>query len=376
MVANDVQKIIKEMKIEDVPEAIAKKVSDTVAAKVLEIQNAIGGGSMKDKFTPAIKNKICAAILKAGNKQEVENAVMKVIIENQITGIVFGDVIDYTIATKWQNNNALYAKLHQTMVTKFHYTDSAMNDVANLAKQWSKSNAKDENGVWIEKSIQEVTATPKSIATSYVYKRQQVDFEDLDDIEKVGQLSNFLTWVTTELQQQVVNTIIMAILVGDAINVVGERISTFETIGTKLVTDIFTYVTSVDDDAVTVGSIRAMCDRVLNPNGKEKILIIKATLLTALSGYTYAAGGDVYYRTIEEMAGQFGVSSIYVTDLIGDNKVICIIPDGYWVNEKKALSIAYPSYEKNRQNYQVERNTGGAIHDLLSTGLLKINATS
>jgi hypothetical protein len=172
-----------------------------------------------------------------------------------------------------------------------------------------------------------------------------------------------------------VNTIVMAILVGDTINDVGERVATFETIGTKTVTDAFTVVAgpaSANDP--TVSDVRIMCDKVFNPMGKDKILIMSQSLLTTLSAYTYAAGGDVHYRTAEEMAGQFGVASIYVTDVLSNLTgvhAICMIPDGYWYIEKKYISVSYQDWSKNRLNYQKERNIGGAIHDLLSTAVLK-----
>ena len=50
---------------------------------------------------------------------------------------------------------------------------------------------------------------------------------------------------------------------------------------------------------------------------------------------------------------------------------IVMLPDGYWYNEKNAISVAYPKYEENVMNYQKERNIGGAIHDLFSTAVLK-----
>lgn len=355
----------------EVPEAVQNSIAKAISDKVAAIQNSIGANvSVKDKFTPKVKNQISAAVLKAQNKLEVENAVNKVLVENQITGLVFSDVIDYTIATKWENSNSLYAMFQQTKFTKFHYTTAAMNAAAVLAKQWDK-----ESQAGTEKSIQQITATPKTISTDYIYKRQQVDAADMDEIEIAGEATSFLAWITGELATQTINTIVMAILVGDAINQVGERVTTFETIGTKTVTDIFTYV-GATAGAVNVQKVRAACDKVINREGKKKVLCISQSLLTALSGYVYAAGGDTYYRSKEEMAGQFGVDEIYVTDLLGETKIICLIPGGYWIRDKKTISISYPTYAENRMNYQYEKNIGGAIHDLQSTALLNITAGS
>jgi hypothetical protein len=170
----------------------------------------------------------------------------------------------------------------------------------------------------------------------------------------------------------------MAILVGDTINGVGKRVNKFETIATKAATDAFTIV---EHPAValapTVTDVREMCDKIYNPMGKEKILIINQALLTKLSAYKYATGGDVHYRSVEEMAGQFGVTSIYVTDVLKNltgTHAICMIPDGYWYKEKKTISVSWPTYENNELNYMKERNVGGKIHDLLSTAVLKEEA--
>lgn len=354
---------------EEVPEAVQNSITKIVSDRVTEIRNSIGV-NVKDQLTAKIKNQIAAAVLKAPNKMEVENAVNKVLIENQVSGLAFGDVIDYTIATKWENSDSLYSMFHQTKFTKFHYTTAEMLAAAVIAKQWDKTS---EAGV--EKSIQALKATPKAITTDYVYKRQQVDAADMDEIEIAGEASSFLSWITNELQTQTINTIIMAILVGDTVNAVGQRFTKFETIGTKVATDIFTYVGSTAG-AINVTKVREMCDKVINREGKKKILAMSQSLLTALSSYVYAAGGDTHYRTKEEMAGQFGVDEIYVTDMLGETKLICLIPDGYWIRDKKTISISYPTYAENRMNFQFEKNIGGAIHDLQSTAVLNVTSAS
>ena len=353
---------------EDVPEAVQNSITKIVSERVTEIRNSIGV-NVKDQLTAKIKNQIAAAVLKAPNKVEVENSVNEVLVKNQITGLTFGDVIDYEIATKWENNNKLYDALHQTKFSKFFYTEDDMLSQDLIAKQWNSASAST-----VYKDIQAVIAKSKAISTDYIYKRQQADLITLDRIEKEGELASFLTWVSNELKQQVVNSIVMAILIGDTTNDAGKRITTFETIGTKVTTDAFTYVTSTAG-AMTVEKVRIACDKVYNPTGKSKWLVISNTLLTALSSYKYATGGDTYYRSKEEMAGQFGVDELYVTDIIG-NDVICFIPDEYWVNEQKVIEVTYPTWEQNRMNYQYEKNAGGGIHGLLSSVLLKYTEAS
>lgn len=100
--------------------------------------------------------------------------------------------------------------------------------------------------------------------------------------------------------------------------------------------------------------------------------ILNATTLTTISAYRYADGGDVHFRSREEVAAQLGVDEIFTTDLLGDGAFIAMLPDGYWVNEQKAIEVAYPTYEKNVRNFQKEINAGGAIHDLYSVARLTV----
>lgn len=350
----------------EVPAAVA----NAIASKVKAIQDSIKteGG---EKLPMKVRNQIAGEIIFGKtNKNDIKNAVEKILVENGVTGLTFGETIDYAIATKWEDLNPLFAKLKKTFISKFFYSTQEMNAALLIAKQWSTS-----LGAGVEKDIQSVTSTPKSITTAYAYVRQQLDNSDIDDIAEVGQESAFLAWINNELDLMLVNTIVMAILVGDTINAVGKRISTFETIGTKAATDAFTVVAGpATENAPTVTDVRLMCDKVYNPMGKDKILIMSQALLTTLSAYKYATGGDTHYRTVEEMAGQFGVNSIYVTDVLSNLAgvhAICMLPDGYWYKEKKYISVSWPTYEENRVNYQKERNIGGKIHDLLSTAVLK-----
>ena len=351
------------------PEAeVPAAVANAIAEKVKVIKNQINKEA-GNEVPLKVKNQIANAIIFGKtDKANIKNAVEKILVENGITGLEFGQTIDYSIATKWEDLNPLFAKLKRTFISKFFYSTQEMNAAALIAKQWDKTSE-------TAKAIQALTTSPKEISTAYVYARQQMNQEDLDDIAEVGQESVFLSWINNELDLQVVNTIVMAILVGDTINEVGKRISKFETIATKAASDAFTIVAGpLTPTAPTVTDVRVMCDKVYNPMGKEKVLIIDQGLLTTLSAYKYAEGGDVHYRTVEEMAGQFGVSSIYVTDVLKNlagTHAICMIPDGYWYKEKKTISVSWPTYENNQLNYMKERNVGGKIHDLLSTAVLK-----
>lgn len=344
-------------------------IANAIAKRMQAITNTVKG---KD-LTPAVKNQISAAILRAHGKEEVKNEVQKVLVKNDVTGLTFEDVVDYAIVESWGDLNPIFAKLHKTMYTKFFYNAQELKTAALLAKQWDKTGES-------EKVIQELAATGKTITTRYIYKRQQLAQEDLDEIEKAGELSNFLRFINEELDRMIVNTIVMVILVGDTVNDLADRVTTFETIGSKTESDVFTTVKNPAGASITLKDLRGLCDAVKNPNSKDKVLVLATTLLSQVSEFKYSQNGSIMYRSTDEIAKMLGVAEVIECDLMDADGTedgvfaICFIPDGYWYNEKNAIQVAYPKYEENVMNYQKERNIGGAIHDLYSSAVLKAAA--
>lgn len=339
---------------EAIANAIAKRmqeITNTAAAKELPV---------------AVRNQISAAILRAGSKEEVKNAVNAVLVKNDISGFTFEEVVDYAVVENWGNLNPIFSKLHKTFFTKFFYNSQDVKTAILLAKQWDKTGE-------TEKKIQEIAVTGKTISTRYIYKRQQAAQEDLDEIEKAGGLTNFLRFVNEELDRMIVNTIVMAILVGDTVNDLADRVTTFETIGSKVSSDVFTTVITAAGAVPTLQEARATADAVKNPNGKEKVAIVSTAHISNLAEFKYSGTGSVMYRSTDDIAKQLGVDVIIPCDIFEGTNVLMVVmlPDGYWYNEKKAISVAYPKYEENVMNYQKERNIGGAIHDLFSTAVLK-----
>lgn len=339
----------------------SKEVAEKIAKRFQALQDSL---TPKAKELPAkIKNEICAAVLKCAKKEEVENSVNAVLAKNGISGLSFNEAIDYTIVDGWGNGNRLFSLLKKVPFSKFFYTSQDLDNASTLAKQWSKS----AEG---QKVIQSVTANGKTITTQYVYKRQQLAREDLDEIEQNA--PTLLKWLNEELDRVIVQSIIMAILVGDTTNDVGKRITCFETIK-KDSTDAWTTVSTAAAATVTFAECRAAADAVKNPNGLLKIGIMSPATKTILSRFKYASGGDDAYRSDEELAAQLGVDEIVVSDFMSGKgaEFICMLPDEYWVREKNAIAVTYPTYEENVINYQKERNVGGQIHGLLSTAVVK-----
>lgn len=359
---------LKETLAQTVGEKVAEEVANQMAKKMQAIQNAMNAG--KTELPMKVKNEIAGAILHARNRDDVEKVVNEVLVKNDISGLTFGDVIDYAIVDNWGDMNPLFAKLKKSFFNKFFYNEDDLQTAGILAKQWDSANA--EN---IEKTIQSLTLEGKTINTDFVYKRQRASLKDLSKIEKEGQTSNFLRWINEELDRQIVNTIVMAILIGDDVNPLGSRVTTFETIGTKTASDFFTTIVNPEDGSdITLADVRNMCNKVKNPFGKEKWLVIGNDTLSSIASFIYAAGGTTDFRSLDELKVKLGVDAIFVADVLdakADIHAICMIPDGYWYVEDAYLAVSYPTYEKNAMNYQKERNIGGGIHDALSTAVLK-----
>ena len=333
----------------EVPAAVA----NAIAQKMKTLQDSM---PKSDKLTPAIKNQVAAAILRSHSKDEAIRKANEVMVKNGISGMTFENAVDYAISDKWGENNELFNALRKVPFSKFHYTtqDLVSAGVINpdvSARGWDKASESD-------KACQSLTVTGKTIATQYIYKRLDVAFEDLDDIDEAGQATAFLNWVSEELDRQIVNTIV-AIMLGN--NHATPEITSVENLLAAASDAFRTAVTVTNAAAVTLPEARAICDagRV---TGQDKWAIMSQSQLTTLAEFVYASGGSTGYMSAEDVAGMLGVQHIYVTDLA--TTFICFIPDEYWVKEKKYLSVTYPTYERNEMNYQKERNLGSAIHGL------------
>ena len=338
-------------------------IANAIAKRMQAITDTVGAKNL----SAAVKNQISSAILRAASKEEVKNAVNAVLVKNDVTGLTFEDVVDYAVVESWGDLNPIFKQLHKTFFTKFFYNGQDVKTATLLAKQWDKSGE-------TEKKIQEIAVTGKQILTKYIYKRQRAAQEDLDEIEKAGGLTNFLRFINEELDRMIVNTIVMAILIGDNVNELADRVTTFETIGSKNASDLFTKVLNPEGETVTLKDFRRACDAVKNPNGKRKVAILSTSMLSQISEFKYSGTGTIMYRSTDEVAKQLGVDEVILCDLLDPEEGIygiVMLPDGYWYNEKNAISVAYPKYEENVMNYQKERNIGGAIHDLFSTAVLK-----
>lgn len=332
-------------------EEVPANVANALAKKFAEMQKTM---PVSNQLTPAIKNQVAAAILRSKGREAVTDAVNAVLVKNGIEGLTFNDTIDFAINDNWGDSDELFAALKKVNFSKFFYTAQDFNNADVKAHGWTKTS---EN----EKLIQQLTVNGKKIDTQYIYKRQQIAFEDLDDIEESGNTATFLRWLDEELDRQIVNAIV-AVMLGNTTDFTD--ITTIEPLVGTGVTDVFrTAVTVADVTDIKFAEARSIVDAVIAGRG-AKWLVMSQAQLTALAKFKYASGGDDIFRSKEEVAAMLGVERIYVTDKA--NGVVCFIPSEYWVKEKASLQVSYPKYEFNVMNYQRERNIGGAVHGLKS----------
>lgn len=351
-------------------EVVAAEVANQLASKLKSVSN-----SVKTELPMKVKNAVCKAVLNS-TKENMKADVEKVLVENGISGLSFNDVIDFTIVTDWENLNPIFGKLKKVPFTKFFYSDQTLADKEILAKQWAKTSE-------TEKDIQEIEANARQITPDYIYKRQQFAMSDLDDIRESQGEASFLGFINRELDMMIENTVVMHILIGDTTNDASKRISTFESIGAKTVTDLFTTVfnpASTDEGDITIIDLRTIVDAIHNPNGDPITLVMNRSLLTQISEFVYGEGGSTIYHTKAEVAGMLGVADIFESDLLSPNSgseaagavyAVAFIGNEYWYKEKNTISVAYPEYKNNVMNYQKERNMGGKIHGIKSTAVLK-----
>ena len=359
-------------------EKVEANVAENVAERIQKLRNELTGSltkkDVKEAFTPAVRKAISNAILDSHyglqNTLDAIEAVCKengieVRKKNSVTGLTFAEVIDYALQLKQENNDEIFDALYKTNRSKFFYGELDPTKPANIAKQWSKNSE-------TQKAEQELALNGKAISTAYIYKLQSLAHEDLDDAREAGQESALLRDIREELMRAVKGLAVRAMLVGDAYNPSGSKVTTFETIGSKTDSDLFTTVVNpATPNTVTLADIRKAASKVKT---ERKWCVLTSDLKLALATRLYAAGGTEFFFTDQELAEQLGVDRVIDKDFIGEVTglhAIIFDPSEYWVKEKNTIDTPFPEYRDNRQGYLYEINMGGAIHGLKSTAVVR-----
>lgn len=355
---------------------VQAETSEAVANRIQKLRDELAGsnaGSVKDKFTPEVRKAITNAILDARNglKGTLE-AIEAVCVandipvrkKNDISGLSYTEIVDYALQLKQEDNDEIFDALYKTSRSKFFYGELDPTESKAIAKQWTKGSNQ-------QKAEQELALNGKTLATAYIYKLQSLAHEDLDDAREAGQEAALLNDIRKELMRAVKGLAVRAIMVGDAHNPNGSKVTVFETIGTKTVTDLFTTVVNpAVANTVTLADVRKTAAKVKT---ERKWLVLTPELKLALATRRYAEGGTEFFFTDAELAEQLGVNRVIDKGFIGDVTglhAIVFDPSEYWVKEKNTIDTPFPEYRDNRQGYIYEINMGGTIHGLQSTAIL------
>ena len=343
---------------------VENKIAE-VRESILRMVSANGAGE-QSKLTPEIAKQVANAILRSRSHAEAFAALDGVIAKNDLTGITYQGLVDYTLNIKQEDADEVFDALSVTPFTKWFYGELDEKNADQVAKQWDKSQQKD-----ITKDLQKLALNGKSIECKEVYKMQRIANSDLNAAEEAGQQVQLLASVSGELRKAIKAAAVRAILIGDKVNSGNKQITSFETIGTKKATDVFTTVLNPEGAEVTLVDLLRTVKEVKT---ERKWLFITSALEVKLRKMLYAAGGTATIIGLEDMAKMIGVERVINKDYLANEEglhAIVMSPDEYRVKIRKTNEVPFPEWKENAQYLLAEMDMEGAIHGIKSTAVLR-----
>ena len=343
---------------------VENKIAE-VRESILRMVRANGAGE-QSKLTPEIAKQVANAILRSRSHAETFAALDGVIAKNDLTGITYQGLVDYTLNIKQEDADEVFDALSVTPFTKWFYGELDGSNAEQVAKQWDKSQQKG-----ITKDLQTLALNGKSIECKEVYKMQRIANSDLNAAEEAGQQVQLLASVSGELRKAIKAAAVRAILIGDKVNSGNKQITSFETIGTKKATDVFTTVLNPEGAEVTLVDLLRTVKAVKT---ERKWLFITSALEVQLRKMLYAAGGTATIIGLEDMAKMIGVERVINKDYLADENglhAIVMSPDEYRVKIRKTNEVPFPEWKENAQYLLAEMDMAGAIHGIKSTSVLR-----
>ena len=336
-----------------------------VRESILRMVRANGTGE-QSKLTPEIAKQVANSILRSRSHAEAFAALDGVIAKNDLTGITYQGLVDYTLNIKQEDADEVFDALSVTPFTKWFYGELDEKNAEQVAKQWDKSQEKG-----ITKDLQKLALNGKSIECKEVYKMQRIANSDLNAAEEAGQQVQLLASVSGELRKSIKAAAVRAILIGDKVNSGNKQITSFETIGTKKATDVFTTVLNPEGAEVTLVDLLRTVKAV---KSERKWLFITSALEVKLRKMLYAAGGTATIIGLEDMAKMIGVERVINKDYLAEEEglhAIVMSPDEYRVKIRKTNEVPFPEWKENAQYLLAEMDMAGAIHGIKSTAVLR-----
>lgn len=343
---------------------VENKIAE-VRESILRMVRANGAGE-QSKLTPEIAKQVANAILRSRSHAETFAALDGVIAKNDLTGITYQGLVDYTLNIKQEDADEVFDALSVTPFTKWFYGELNESNAEQVAKQWDKTQQKG-----ITKDLQTLALNGKSIECKEVYKMQRIANSDLNAAEEAGQQVQLLASVSGELRKAIKAAAVRAILIGDKVNSGNKQITSFETIGTKKATDIFTTVLNPEGAEVTLVDLLRTVKAVKT---ERKWLFITSALEVKLRKMLYAAGGTATIIGLEDMAKMIGVERVINKDYLANEEglhAIVMSPDEYRVKIRKTNEVPFPEWKENAQYLLAEMDMAGAIHGIKSTAVLR-----
>ena len=343
---------------------VENKIAE-VRESILRMVRANGAGE-QSKLTPEIAKQVANAILRSRSHAEAMNALDGVIAKNDLTGLSYQGLVDYTLNIKQGDADEVFDALSVTPFTKWFYGELDEKNAEQVAKQWDKSQQKG-----ITKDLQTLALNGKSIECKEVYKMQRIANSDLNAAEEAGQQVQLLASVQGELRKAIKASAVRAILIGDKVNTGNKQITSFETIGTKKTTDVFTTVLNPEGAEVTLVDLLRTVKEVKT---ERKWLFITSALEVKLRKMLYAAGGTATIIGLEDMAKMIGVERVINKDYLANEEglhAIVMSPDEYRVKIRKTNEVPFPEWKENAQYLLAEMDMAGAIHGIKSTAVLR-----
>ena len=343
---------------------VENKIAE-VRESILRMVRANGAGE-QSKLTPEIAKQVANAILRSRSHAEAFAALDGVIAKNDLTGLSYQGLVDYTLNIKQGDADEVFDALSVTPFTKWFYGELDEKNAEQVAKQWDKSQQKG-----ITKDLQTLALNGKSIECKEVYKMQRIANSDLNAAEEAGQQVQLLASISGELRKAIKAAAVRAILIGDKVNSGNKQITSFETIGTKKATDVFTTVLNPEGAEVTLVDLLRTVKEVKT---ERKWLFITSALEVKLRKMLYAAGGTATIIGLEDMAKMIGVERVINKDYLANEEglhAIVMSPDEYRVKIRKTNEVPFPEWKENAQYLLAEMDMAGAIHGIKSTAVLR-----
>ena len=344
-----------------------------VENKIAEVRESImqvvrGGASAKveNKISGKVVEQVANAILRSRSHSEAINAIEGVMTKNDITGLSYQQLVDYVLNIKQDDADEVFDALNVTPFAKWFYGELNESNAEQVAKQWDKASQKG-----VTKDLQTLALNGKSIECKEVYKMQRIANSDLNAAEEAGQQTQLLASAVAELRKSVKAAAVRAMLIGDKVNSGNKKITSFETIGTKKVTDAFTTVLNPEGAEVTLVDLLRTVKEV---KADRKWLFITSALEVQLRKMVYGNGGTATIIGLEDMAKMLGVERVINKGYLANENglhAIVMSPDEYRVKIRKTLEIPFPEYKENAMYLLYEMDMAGAIHGIKSTAVLR-----